>query len=49
MMRHLLLVAAALAGCSDPPVSHTNPTTLWLAPDGGETHAKLVESEPPPW
>jgi len=48
-MRRTLLFAAALAGCSDPADPHTNPTTLWLAPDGGETHAKLVDSEPPPW
>ena len=48
-MRSLLLFAIALPACSDSPDPHTNPSTLWLAPDGDEIHAKLVGAEPPPW
>lgn len=43
----------ALAACgssgSMPDASTTNPTTLWIAPNGDERHVKLVDTEPPPW
>ncbi|HEY6177315.1 MAG TPA: hypothetical protein VIX73_22820 [Kofleriaceae bacterium] len=48
-MRSLLLLALALPACSDSPDPNKNPTTLWLAPNGDERHAKLVDFEPPPW
>ena len=41
----LVLGLVMLPGC--PSSDSGNPNTLWLAPDGNETHVKLVESEPP--
>lgn len=44
MTRALLLLV--VAGC---PTNPSNPKTLWLAPDQGETHVKLIDHEPPPF
>jgi hypothetical protein len=46
MTTKLPLVLFALAGCPGPS---GNPAVLWLAPDQGETHVKLIDHEPPPF
>jgi len=40
------LTASTLAGC---PSSDSNPSVLWLAPDGSEIRVHLVDTEPPPF
>lgn len=47
-MRYAPLILLVLAACGDDG-GETNPSTLWLAPDGSEIRVKLVESEPRPW
>ena len=41
-MKHSTLLLVLCAGCP----SDSNPAVLWLAPDQGETHVKLQDSEP---
>lgn len=43
------LVACGGGGASAPPIDapSRNPAILYLAPDQGETHVKLVDTEPP--
>ncbi len=36
-----------LAGC--PSNNDSNPSVLWLAPDGSEVRVHLVDTEPPPF
>jgi len=45
----LLIAVGALASCGGPSAS--NPTQLWLAPqgDGNELHVQLTPREPPPF
>jgi hypothetical protein len=60
MTRSLLSVSSVLAGIAacgggsghnNPPIDAPagNPAILYLAPDQGETHVKLVDTEPPPY
>ncbi len=44
----LLMMGGALAGCGGGNGT-ANPAQLWLALDGDELHAKLVDHEPPPY
>ncbi len=46
-MKHVVVIALALAACSDG--SRTNAPVLWLALDGRETEVRLVEEEPDPF
>jgi hypothetical protein len=40
----LMMAAAGLSGC---PNGAANPPQLWIALDGDELHAKLVDVQPP--
>ncbi|HTM21147.1 MAG TPA: hypothetical protein VL172_11580 [Kofleriaceae bacterium] len=42
----IVALVPLLAAC---PSDDKNPSTLWLALDGGETEVKLVEQEPNPF
>ncbi len=44
----LLLMAGALVSCGGNNGA-PNPPELWLALDGDELHARLVDHEPPPF
>jgi hypothetical protein len=44
-----LLLGLLVAGCPSSSPGDGNPKALWLATDLGETHVKLIPSEPDPF
>ena len=44
-----LFLLLCLPGCPSSDDPGSNPSVLWLAPDGSETRVKLVDSEPRPF
>ena len=45
-MTRASVAVVAIAGCA---ADMHNPPILWLGLDGGETHAALIDHDPPPF